>query len=102
PQDGDPLGFATNGSPYNQVINGDKWDLQEMWANHDDNGDPNCVQRTTTTTNDLPLPQVNLTQFSRALTGNTENNTAGIQVTVSVLRANPDGSTATVATGMGT
>jgi hypothetical protein len=102
PQDGDPLGFAPNGSPYNQLINGHKWDLQEMWANHDNQGNPDCVQRTTTTTNDLPLPQVSLTQFSGTVTGDIEHNTSGVHVTVTLLRANPDGSPETVATGTGT
>ncbi len=103
PQDGDPLGFAgPDNSPYNQVINGHKWDLQEMWVNHDNNGDPNCVQRTTNTTNDLPLPQVSLTQFSGTIAGNIEKNTAGVHVVVSVKRANADGSTTTVAAGLGT
>jgi hypothetical protein len=102
PQDGDPLGFAPNGSPYNQVINGHQWDIQEMWVNHDSNGNPNCVQRTSVTTNDLPLPQVNLTQFSGTVSGNTENNHAGVHVTVSLVRADTDGNPQTVATGTGT
>ena len=54
-----------NGSPYNQVINGDKWLLQEMWSNNNDG----CVQSTGSTSNPLPLPQVNLTQFSGAVSG---------------------------------
>jgi hypothetical protein len=103
PQFGSPLGFAgPDNAPYNQVVNGNKYLLQEMWANHDNNGNPNCVQRTTNTQNDLPLPQVNLTQFSSTVTGNVEKNTAGVGVQVSVVRSLPDGSTATVAQGSGT
>jgi hypothetical protein len=60
PQTGTALGTATDGSPYNQVINGNKYLIQEMWSD-DDKG---CVQATTQTGNGLPLPQVNLTQFS--------------------------------------
>jgi hypothetical protein len=48
PQIGTPLGFA-NGSPFNQVINGDKYLIQEMWSNAD-NG---CVQNTTLTSSPL-------------------------------------------------
>ena len=59
PQRGTPLGFATDGSPYNQVINGHKWLTQEMWSNDD-----TAACRGPQTTNPLPLPQVNLTQFS--------------------------------------
>ena len=51
PQHGTPLGFATDGSPYNQVINGHKYLLQEMWSN-DDGG---CVQGTNEIANQLPL-----------------------------------------------
>ena len=43
PQDGTPLGYATDGSPYNQLIGGHEYLIQEMWSN-DDGG---CVQRTT-------------------------------------------------------
>ena len=35
PQDGAPLGFAADGSPYNQVINDHKYLIQEMWSNAD-------------------------------------------------------------------
>ncbi len=97
PQRGTPLGFAQNGSPYNQVINGHKYLTQEMWANSDNNGFPDCVQSTTNTSTPLPLPQVKLSQFSSTVSGNTENNTAGIGVRVSLLRANANGSPVTVA-----
>ena len=97
PQHGTPLGFA-NGSPYNQVINGHKYLLQEMWSN-DDNG---CVQGTTQTINPLPLPQLNLTQFSHTATGNIGANTAGVTVTVSLLRSGAGGTPVTVGQGSGT
>jgi hypothetical protein len=103
PQFGTPLGFSgPDNAPYNQVINGNRYLFQEMWANHDNNGNASCVQRTTNTTNDLPRPQVNLTQFSSTVTGNIESNTAGVGVQVSVLRSGPDGNPVTVAQGSGT
>ncbi len=50
PQRGTPLGFAgPDHAPYNQVINGHKYLIQEMWANHDNNDNANCVQSTTNT-----------------------------------------------------
>jgi len=64
PQYGSPLGFAADGSPFNQVINGHEYLTQEMWANQDNSNNPNCVQATTNTSNPLPLPQIHLTQFS--------------------------------------
>ncbi len=95
PQHGTPIGFAPNGSPYNQLINGHQYLLQEMWSN----ADTNCVQSTTNTSNPLPLPQVNLTQFSSTVTGNIERNTAGIAVHVSLRRLGADGTPVTVAQG---
>ncbi len=98
PQHGTPLGFASNGSPYNQVINSDKWLLQEMWSNAD-NG---CVQATTKTSSPLPLPQVFLKQFSTSVSGNIGRTTAGVGVRVSVLRMGGGGNPVQVASGTGT
>lgn len=97
-QKGNPLGFASNGEPFNQVINSHKYWIQEMWSNND----KGCVQSTTNTSTPLPLPQVNLRQFSSTVSGNTENNTSGIHVTVKVLRASEAGNPVVVATGTGT
>ncbi len=93
-QKGTPLGFASDGSPYNQVINGHEFFTQEIWSNADNGGE--CVQATSLTNNALPLPQVNLTQFSNVVSGNTENNTAGIGVQVSLVRPAVDDSTVVV------
>ncbi|MGD0386273.1 MAG: hypothetical protein ABSB73_09070 [Solirubrobacteraceae bacterium] len=82
PEIGNPLGYAANGSPYNQLIGGHEYLIQEMWSN-DDGG---CVQRTTQTASPLPLPQVNLTQFSSTVSGNIGSNTAAVKVTVAVYR----------------
>jgi hypothetical protein len=98
PQTGTPLGFAPNGSPYNQVINGHQYLLQDEWANVDSSGNDDCVQATTTKTNQLPLPQVNLRQFSSLVTGNVNRVPGGgIHVQVSLVRTNLSGNPVTVA-----
>jgi hypothetical protein len=88
PQFGTPLGFAADGSPYNQVINAHQYLTQEMWSNDggQGNANQNCVQGTTTTTSELPLPQVNLTQFSKTVSGNIGHATSGVGVQVALLR----------------
>jgi hypothetical protein len=84
PQRGTPLGFAADGSPYNQVINGHQWLTQEIWSN-DDGG---CVQGTQQTSNPLPLPSVQLTQFSPTVTGNLgKGEQSGVPVEVQLIRA---------------
>lgn len=98
-QTGTPLGFAPDGSPYNQVINGHQYLFQEMWANLDSGGNPGCVQATTSTSNPLPLPQVNLRQFNPIVRGNVNRASGGgIGVRVTLLRASAvDGSPVVVA-----
>ena len=93
PQRGNPLGFAPNGSPFNQVVNGHEYLFQQMWSN-DDNA---CVQRTSQTSNPLPLPQVNFAQFSPVVSGNIESSTPGVGVKVTLLRADASGSPVAVA-----
>ena len=85
---GTPLGYAPDGSPYNQVINGHEYLTQESWSNDGGQGNPaqNCVQGTTATDTGLPLPQVNLTQFSGTVTGNIGTATPGVGVTVTLRR----------------
>ncbi len=99
PQTGTPLGFAPDGAPFNQVIHGHKYFYQEMWANRDNSNNPDCVQATTTTTNSLPLPQIDLSQFSRTVRGNIEHHTAGVVVKVKLQRASASGTPVTVASG---
>ena len=82
PQIGSPLGYAPDGSPYDQLIGGHEYLIQEMWSN-DDGG---CVQRTTQTGLPLPLPEIDLTQFSSTVSGNIGSNTAGVKVAVTVYR----------------
>jgi hypothetical protein len=96
PQVGDPLGYAANGSPYDQLIGGHEYLIQEMWSN-DDGG---CVQRTTQTASPLPLPEIDLTQFNSTVSGNIGANTAGVTVTVAVYRERR-GSSATTAPSAG-
>jgi hypothetical protein len=94
PAVGSPLGFAgPDSAPFNQVINGHDYLIQEQWSNPD-NG---CVQQTTNTTSGLPLPQVDISQFSNGVSGNIGSATAGVGVSVSMLRAAADGSSVTVA-----
>ncbi|MBV8219760.1 MAG: hypothetical protein JO325_14955 [Solirubrobacterales bacterium] len=93
PQRGTPLGFAPDGSPYNQVINGHEYLIQMIWSN-DDNS---CVERTTSTSNPLPLPQVYLSQFSSTVSGNLEDAVGGVGVKVSLVRADANGNPVTVA-----
>jgi len=98
PQVGAPLGFAPDGSPYNQVINGHQYLIQDFWANLDSGGNPGCVQATTTTANGLPLPQVNLRQFNPVVTGNVERVPGGgITVTVTLRRESAGGTPQAVA-----
>ena len=85
PQIGSPLGVAANGSPYDQLIGGHEYLIQEMWSN-DDAG---CVQRTTQTASPLPLPEIDLTQFSSTVSGNIGSNAAGVRVAVAVYRGHP-------------
>ena len=81
------------------MIHGDQWWTQEMWSNADGF---ECVQGTTNSSDPLPLPQVSLHQYSSAVSGNTENNTAGIGVTVKLIRANANGAAVTVGQASGT
>jgi hypothetical protein len=95
PKFGRPLGHAPDGAPYNQLINHHQYLFQEMWSN-DDGG---CVQRTAATHNPLPLPQVNLRQFSPRVTGNIERRKAGVHVRISLLRRSAAHKPVTVASG---
>jgi hypothetical protein len=83
PQDGTPLGFAADGSPYNQVINGDRYLVQTIWSN----ASAGCLQRSTATPSAPSLPMIDETQFSRVVRGNIGNGKAGTQVRVALLRA---------------
>ena len=83
PQIGTPIGYAANGAPYNQVINGDHYLLQGMWSNVTQG----CTQASASTKSSLPLATVNLTQFSATVTGNIAKAAAGVSATVFLVRA---------------
>jgi hypothetical protein len=82
PEIGTPLGFAANGAPYNQLINGHQYLIQAMWSNTV----RGCVQGSTAP-GTLPPQTVALTQFSPAVSGNTGVRRAGIPVAVGLGRA---------------
>lgn len=65
PENGTPLGYAPNGSPYNEVIGGHQYLLQMMWSN----SDSGCKQRSPSTIRSPGLATVSLTQFSNRITG---------------------------------
>ena len=83
PQIGTPIGYAADGSPFNQVINGDRYLLQGMWSNVLQG----CMQASSSTKSALPLATVNLTQFSATVTGNIAKSAAGVSATVFLVRA---------------
>ena len=82
PQDGTPLGYAHDGSPYDQVINGHEYLVQMMWSN----AAAGCVQRTTLTPPAPSPATVDETQFSPVVSGNIGNGKPGVGVRVGLLR----------------
>ena len=83
PQFGTPLGFALNGSPFNQRINGDPYLIQAMWSNVA----LGCVQHAIASTSALPLASVSMRQFSSRISGDIGRRRAGVGVAVELLRA---------------
>jgi hypothetical protein len=80
---GTPLGYAPDGSPYNQLLDNNQYLFQMMWAN----APLGCVQLAGQTTS-LTLPAtVSLRQFSPVLSGNIGTRTAGVSVRLLLLRA---------------
>jgi hypothetical protein len=98
PQQGTPLGYAPDGSPYNQSLNGHEYLLQEMWSN-DLAG---CVQGSTAPGPAADLPSVSLRQFSPWVSGSlghpgrltvhVELDRALAGVAAATARTRPDGS----------
>jgi hypothetical protein len=80
---GTPLGYAPNGSPYNQLINGDQYLFQMIWSN----ADLGCVQQSARTTSLALPPSVSLRQFSSAVSGNIGTSLRGVSVQMLLLRA---------------
>jgi hypothetical protein len=97
PQQGTPLGFASDGSPYNQVINGHEYLVQMIWSDAA-NG---CVQHSSATPPAPSLATVDETQFSRVVSGNIGNAKAGVSVRVGLVRVDTVVSVATARTRAG-
>jgi hypothetical protein len=83
PEYGNLLGYAPDGSPYNELINSHQYLFQAMWSNAVEG----CVASSTTTTSPLPLATVDLKQFSPEVSGNTGQPKAGVGVEVALERA---------------
>jgi hypothetical protein len=83
PQTGPPLGFAADGSPFNQVINGHQYLLQTMFSNPA----TGCVQSSTAPSTLLPLSSVNLRQFSPSISGRLATGASGVGVAILLQRA---------------
>jgi hypothetical protein len=83
PETAQPLGFAPNGSPFNQVINGHQYLLQAMWSNPD----LGCVESSTVTSSPLPLSTVDLRQFSSSVSGSLGTGARGVPVTILLFRS---------------
>ncbi len=83
PQSGSPLGFAADGSPYNQVINGHQYLIQALWSN----AAGGCVQHAGPGPSSAPLATVRMRQFSSVVSGNIGTARRGVGVTVVLARA---------------
>jgi hypothetical protein len=93
-QQGTPLGYAPDGAPYNQLINGHEYDIQTMWSNTAGG----CEQSSTTSVDHLPLPSVHLTQFSPRVSGSAGVARRGVRVRLALLRAQTVVATASATT----
>ena len=82
PEYGTPLGYASDGSPFNQLINGHPYLIQDMWSN----AALGCVQGSSSTTSALPLHTVSLHQYSPSVSGNLGVARGGVPVDVGLLR----------------
>jgi hypothetical protein len=65
PQQGVPLGYASDGSPYNQLINGHPYLIQDVWSNTRSG----CVQNSTSVGSIPALHSIVLRQFSASVSG---------------------------------
>jgi hypothetical protein len=65
PQQGTPLGYAADGSPYNQVINGHQYLIQDMWSN----ARGGCVSSSSAVGATPGLHRIYLRQFSSSVRG---------------------------------
>ncbi len=65
PQQGTPLGYAADGAPYNQVINGHQYLVQDMWSN----ARGGCVSASSAVGSTPGLHTIRLGQFSPRVSG---------------------------------
>jgi hypothetical protein len=82
-QIGTPLGYAPDGSPYNQLINGRQYLIQTMWSNVT----RGCVPSGRGAGSPLPLETISLHQFSSSVSGAIGLRKAGVDVLVGLGRA---------------
>ncbi|HET8980052.1 MAG TPA: hypothetical protein VFN87_18010 [Solirubrobacteraceae bacterium] len=82
PQQGTPLGYAPDGSPYNQVIGGHQYLIQDIWSN----ARGGCVSSSTAVGSTPGLHTVVLNQFSPVVRGSLGAD-AGRRVPVTVILA---------------
>ncbi|MGP0050834.1 MAG: hypothetical protein ACLPZR_18605 [Solirubrobacteraceae bacterium] len=82
PEQGPPLGYAPDGSPYSQLINGHEYLLQDIWSDAREG----CVQSSAATTTTLPAHTIDLRQFSSQVSGST-GSPGRLPVTVGLARA---------------
>jgi hypothetical protein len=83
PQSGALLGFAPDGSPYNQLINGHEYLIQALWSN----AAGGCVQHASSGPPPAPIATVRMRQFSSVVSGNIGSARRGVGVTVVLARA---------------
>jgi hypothetical protein len=86
PQIATPLGYAPNGAPYDQLINGNQYLVQAMWAN----AVHGCIDRTANVSAPPALPTISLRQFSSQVSGNVGSRKAGISVNLLMIRGGFD------------
>ena len=65
------------------MINGHEYEIQEIWSD----ATKGCEQRSTATTDGLPLPVVSMRQFSPEVSGSIGSATHGVAVRVALVRA---------------
>ncbi len=83
PEVGTPLGYAADGSPYNELIAGDQFLIQMMWSNRA----AGCEQRSSAVAARPSLPTVALSQFSPRVSGDIPGRPPGIEVKLALVRA---------------
>ena len=75
PQIATPLGYAPDGAPYDQVIDGHEYLIQGIWSNTTGG----CIDRSTEVASAPSLPTFSMTQFSPDVSGNIGSHKAGIK-----------------------